>query len=300
MLNILKSVEQFFSTPVFRYKSLKIFMFNDFSCFVKPFSKMSSSSDSNKQNCDGTTSHDQSSLCEPCDITLVACGSFNPITYMHLRMFELAKDYLNDRFPKSTVKSGFLSPVGDGYGKPELVNGKHRKEMCRMAISTSSWIEVKTWELDQKEWKPTAEVLTNYETLIQQNGSKKGKILYLCGSDLLKSFSTKGLWLEADIRKIVGHFGTVVVTRPSFNVDQIILQSALLSELKHNIFVVSEQFTNDVSSTKVREAIQQKKSIRYLVPDQVAEYIDQHNLYAKQPPPVADELAPFKLYRSKQ
>lgn len=30
------------------------------------------------------------------DVVLIACGSFNPITNMHLRMFELAKDHLED------------------------------------------------------------------------------------------------------------------------------------------------------------------------------------------------------------
>ncbi len=29
-------------------------------------------------------------------VVLLACGSFNPITNMHLRMFELARDYLED------------------------------------------------------------------------------------------------------------------------------------------------------------------------------------------------------------
>lgn len=29
------------------------------------------------------------------EVVLLACGSFNPITNMHLRLFELAKDYLN-------------------------------------------------------------------------------------------------------------------------------------------------------------------------------------------------------------
>lgn len=30
------------------------------------------------------------------EVVLLACGSFNPITNMHLRMFELARDQLED------------------------------------------------------------------------------------------------------------------------------------------------------------------------------------------------------------
>lgn len=29
------------------------------------------------------------------EVVLLACGSFNPITNMHLRLFELAKDHMN-------------------------------------------------------------------------------------------------------------------------------------------------------------------------------------------------------------
>lgn len=29
-------------------------------------------------------------------VVLLACGSFNPVTNMHLRMFELARDHLED------------------------------------------------------------------------------------------------------------------------------------------------------------------------------------------------------------
>jgi hypothetical protein len=29
------------------------------------------------------------------EVVLLACGSFNPITNMHLRLFELAKDYMH-------------------------------------------------------------------------------------------------------------------------------------------------------------------------------------------------------------
>lgn len=29
-------------------------------------------------------------------LVLVACGSYSPVTYLHLRMFEMAKDYILD------------------------------------------------------------------------------------------------------------------------------------------------------------------------------------------------------------
>ena len=71
-------------------------------------------------------------------LVLVSCGSFNPITNMHLRMFgtliswifsnyffyliyfeEIAKDNL-ESMGNYKVVSGIISPVSDGYRKKVL------------------------------------------------------------------------------------------------------------------------------------------------------------------------------------
>lgn len=46
---------------------------------------------------------------EKTDVVLLACGSFNPVTNMHLRLFELAKDYLNGTGRNSNQKQGWSS-----------------------------------------------------------------------------------------------------------------------------------------------------------------------------------------------
>ncbi|KAG6381954.1 hypothetical protein JVT61DRAFT_580 [Boletus reticuloceps] len=58
-------------------------------------------------------------------IVLVVCGSFSPVTYLHLRMFEMAKDYVrhNTNFE---IVGGYLSPVSDQYNKPGLLSAHHR------------------------------------------------------------------------------------------------------------------------------------------------------------------------------
>jgi hypothetical protein len=48
-------------------------------------------------------------------VVLVSTGNFNPPTYMHLRMFELARDaLLNEGY---YLLGGYMSPVGDAYDK---------------------------------------------------------------------------------------------------------------------------------------------------------------------------------------
>ena len=58
-------------------------------------------------------------------IVLVACGSFSPATYLHLRMFEMAVDYARQN-TDFEVMGGYMSPVSDQYKKPGLLSAHHR------------------------------------------------------------------------------------------------------------------------------------------------------------------------------
>ena len=58
-------------------------------------------------------------------IVLVACGSFSPLTYLHLRIFEMASDYVRQN-TEFEVMGGYLSPVSDKYKKPGLLSAHHR------------------------------------------------------------------------------------------------------------------------------------------------------------------------------
>lgn len=58
-------------------------------------------------------------------VVLVACGSFSPVTYLHLRMFEMAKDFIRQH-TNFEIMGGYLSPVSDMYKKPGLLSANHR------------------------------------------------------------------------------------------------------------------------------------------------------------------------------
>ena len=60
-------------------------------------------------------------------LVLVACGSFSPITHMHLRMFEMAVDHVRQNMADEyEVVGGYMSPVSDGYNKAGLASATHR------------------------------------------------------------------------------------------------------------------------------------------------------------------------------
>ncbi|XP_051989238.1 nicotinamide/nicotinic acid mononucleotide adenylyltransferase 3-like isoform X2 [Xyrauchen texanus] len=87
-------------------------------------------------------------------LVLLACGSFNPITHQHMRLFELARDHLHQTGLYRVV-GGIVSPVSDGYGKQGLVVSKHRLAMARLALQSSDWVTVDDWESQQYDWTET-------------------------------------------------------------------------------------------------------------------------------------------------
>ncbi|PWN49397.1 hypothetical protein IE53DRAFT_388382, partial [Violaceomyces palustris] len=62
-------------------------------------------------------------------LVIVACGSFSPPTYLHLRIFEMAKDQIIES-GKYELLGGYYSPVSDYYKKEGLAKATHRVRMC--------------------------------------------------------------------------------------------------------------------------------------------------------------------------
>src|SRR5579862_5094529 len=142
-------------------------------------------------------------------LVIVACGSYSPITYLHLRLFEMAADAVNESTNYEIV-GGFFSPVSDSYRKPGLVAGRHRVRMCELACErTSNWLMVDAWEVLQPDYTPTAQVLDHFEEEInvkrqgvrtQSGEMRRCKIMLLAGGDLITSMGEPGVWADNDLQ----------------------------------------------------------------------------------------------------
>uniref|UniRef100_A0A1D1XFQ8 Nicotinamide-nucleotide adenylyltransferase n=1 Tax=Anthurium amnicola TaxID=1678845 RepID=A0A1D1XFQ8_9ARAE len=213
-------------------------------------------------------------------VVLVSTGSFNPPTYMHLRMFELARDALNSE--GYFVIGGYMSPVNDSYKKKGLLSAEHRVHMCELACRSSSFVMVDSWEARQSSYQRTLTIISRIQSYLCESGLiTKGslKVMLLCGSDLLESFGTPGVWIRDHVKTICRDFGVVCVRREGRDVEKLISSDEVLFENKNNIFAVDELVPNQISSTKVRECIRRGLSIKYLIADEVIEYIGQQHLY---------------------
>lgn len=231
-------------------------------------------------------------------LVLLACGSFNPITNQHMRLFELAKDHMHSTGQYQVV-GGIVSPVSDGYGKQGLVLAAHRIAMAKLAVQSSSWVTVDEWESRQPDWTETVvtmrfhhqRILKEFQqsvgTQIDSNGNGSPlsgpapQLKLLCGADFLDTFKVPGLWRDDHVEELVRDFGLVSVSRGGLQPERAVHESDALSQHKRNIFLVREWVTNETSATEVRRALRRGLSVKYLVPDPVIEYIHQHNLYTE-------------------
>ena len=103
---------------------------------------------------------------------------------------------------------------------------------------------------------------------------KNKKICFLIGSDNLKELHT---WKKAE--DLVSKYKVIVMERDKDKIEEIIKQNELLNRYKENIEKLKEEIKSNFSSTYVRLQIKEEKSVRYLLPDEVYEYIEENNLY---------------------
>ncbi|XP_054840202.1 retinol-binding protein 1 isoform X2 [Eublepharis macularius] len=188
-------------------------------------------------------------------LTLLACGSFNPITNMHMRLFELARDHFHQA-GKYQVTEGIISPVNDKYGKQGLASAKHRLEMARLALETSEWIRVDPWESEQEQWSETVKVLRHhYKELLKSHcirrlpGKNNWPIEKAAGASLASSLTD----VNVAVRKIAN------LLKPDKEIiqdgDHMIIKT--LSTFKNYImdFDVGKEFEEDLTGVDDRKCM---------------------------------------------
>lgn len=221
-------------------------------------------------------------------VVLLGCGSFNPPHHVHIRMFELSKAYLESS-GEYEVLGAYLSPVSDGYKKAGLLPANHRVAMCRLAANASDLVMVDDWEASQNSWTRTLDVLRSVETRLSDalggTQATRAKVMIVCGSDLVETFRVPNLWAVEDMRTLAFDQGIVCLARGGAEVS-LPLPPSLQEEANSSpprFFVVSNDILNDLSSTKIRDALRAGEPEEGLLeqgihPDVMA-YISKHELY---------------------
>lgn len=194
-------------------------------------------------------------------------------------MFELAKHHLRCK-KNIVVEEGVISPTNDNYAsiKPSLSPAHHRLAMIRLALKDVEphWITCDDWETRQKEWIRTLPALRHYETIYGKN------LRLLCGADLLESFLVPGLWSDEHIVEILNSYGIIAVPRKGSNPWKLLCDSPkadIFQKYLHQIDLIDDSCSSDLSSTMVRDAVKEGRPIDHLVHKDVVSYIKNKGLY---------------------
>jgi nicotinate-nucleotide adenylyltransferase len=205
-------------------------------------------------------------------------GTFNPIHFGHLRMAEELADALN----LDTVR--FIPAANPPHKDAPAISAEQRAAMVKLAIANNDSFIFDDRELHRTGASYTLDTLLS---LRKELGSQTSITLFM-GSDAFTKFDTWHRWQE-----IISLCHIALVQRPQLRGHEHTLSKTLETFLHNHYsensddmhqqaagFVTMRQITAlDISSTAIRNALQHGDSVRYLMPDNVIEYIQQHKLY---------------------
>lgn len=182
-------------------------------------------------------------------------GSFNPIHTGHLI---IAKQVLNEK--KADEVWFVVSPQNPFKNENALLNANHRFHLVQLAIEGENKLKASRVEFNLPKPSYTADTLVY---LKEKHKDVAFKIIV--GSD---SFENIDKWKNAAY--LAKNHSFIVYERPGHKIKE---------NEKFKIETINGPMIS-VSSSLIRELIKNKKSIRFLVPDIVAEEIENNNFYA--------------------
>ena len=205
-------------------------------------------------------------------------GTFDPIHLGHLR---LAEEICEDlKLERVYLVPAALPPHKDN--RP-ITPFHHRLDMTRIASEESPILEVQDLEGRRQDLSYSIETLREFHQLFRSGLD----LFFIVGMDAFLEIKT---WKEYNKLFDYAHF--VIIKRPGVQSEE--LEPFLLSlrvgfkrEGKENVFISTsgnsliykKSTLMDISSTHIRERVAKGKSIRFLVPEPVREYIIEKGLY---------------------
>lgn len=197
-------------------------------------------------------------------------GSFDPIHFGHLRVaLEFAEAF---NLQQVALMPCYQSP----HRSLPQASAEQRYSMLQLAVENSELLHVDGRELLASQASYTVDSLA----AIRKEIGSQPAIYFAMGADAFQHIEK---W--KNYQQLFELANIVVLHRPGYQLE---LNSVELQSYKahyagehcpagklYELAVTSL----GISSTQIRHALQQKKSIQYLVPDKVASYIQQQRLY---------------------
>jgi len=180
-------------------------------------------------------------------------GTFNPIHLGHLILAQEVMEKLN--LEKIIFVPAYLLPHKDNS---DIAPALDRFKMVKLAIKGNKRFSVSDIEIKRKGRSYTIDTVKEFKKLYPND-----ELYFIIGSDLLNYLDS---WKDLD--EILKLINFVVATRPGYPLEKI----------PAHIFRIDIRAI-DISGFEIRQAIKNKKSFRYLVPESVYRYINKRGLY---------------------
>lgn len=185
-------------------------------------------------------------------------GTFNPVHYGHLINIEFIREkYSLDRIILVPAKIPVHKEISD------RIEPYQRFEMTTLAVRENPYFEVSPLEIEREA--PSYTIITVNELAAE---FPDDKLYLIIGSD---SFNELDTWKS--YKELLALIPLIVMKRPGSDA----LRTDILEISKEvNVF---ENPLIDISSSQIRDRIKKGLTVRYLLPDDVAEYIYNKELY---------------------
>jgi nicotinate-nucleotide adenylyltransferase len=191
-------------------------------------------------------------------------GTFDPIHYGHLVLAEKAREAFG--LEKVVFVPAAIPPHKIGEVATAAIN---RLKMVELAIANNPYFEVSRAELDREG--PSYSIDTVRELKRQGYGDEAA---FIMGVDTLLELNS---W--KNYRELLSETKIITAFRPGYPVLKSEAEwPPFLLEFQDRILVLSAPLI-DISSTWLRVEMIYNRSIRYLVPDAVCQFIEENRLY---------------------
>ena len=193
-------------------------------------------------------------------------GTFDPIHLGHLILAEQARDGAD--LEKVIFMPAKMSPFKT---EQRSVSERHRYSMASLAIGGNPGFEVSDMEICGPEISYTIYTLE----ACQRRLGEEYQVYFICGTDAFLGMEN---W--RNMEALLRNFPLIVGSRPRYRDrarDEMIRR--FTAEYGARIQKVHMPKI-DISSSDIKKRISEGRSIRYLLPEAVADYIESNGLYS--------------------
>ena len=191
-------------------------------------------------------------------------GTFNPIHQGHLLLAEQAREYCE-------LDEVLFIPSGNSYMKDssEILDGEIRIFMTAAAIEDNPSFTLSTMEMEREGATYTCDTIQDL-----REKEPFAQYYFIMGADSLFSMES---WKDpGEIFKNCILVAAARDSRDTFSLTE--KATELQAKYQARIIILTERKI-DISSSEVRSRIREGKSVRYMIPDKVIDYISSNHLY---------------------